>query len=495
MTQGQLLKSAWYARYQYDNPEKFNEDFIYSKASSENMKEIIEFVSRSIEDTGFSHIKFMGCEIEEDESKFQELHTIEESRLIQATIKFKLFCKDDPEGDTERDVSIRLLLPKLIDNFFYQLNGCRYFAIYQMIDRGTYSVGDSIGLKTMLMPFTIRPKNVEIVDAFEQKYTGRLMELSVFTKNVNILLYYFSEGGVQETFDFFGVSDKISVSEFKEDMEAEEGKVYFICKDILLTVDEEYMRQDKWLLFTLISILNDSKATFEKISQHDFWNLQLGKIYTSNKDQAIKKAKFIHLSIRRILDGNTKKNMVHVIERDKKTIYNLFRWILFFYDDLLHEDNMDLKNKRLRLNEYILYPFINKMSDETYRCFNTKKLTMKLLASMFSNIKPNLCTKQLVTNELLRFVNTVNGVDLFSAALKITQAGPQGLNDTDNIPIRYRGIHSSYIGKIGLTAASAGEPGITATMTPFVKLDGLFFDKSIEHVTPDNFKENFNIII
>ena len=483
----QLLVEQWYAQYQSENPEKFNEAFIYNKGSSENMKDIIAHVSKAMESTG--HIKYLDCTIEEDESKFTDIHKIEESRLYEATIRFKIFCVEDGKHQ-EEEVSIKLLLPRVINNFFFKINGIMYYAIYQMIDRGTYAVGNNtIGLKTMLMPFVIRRKEEIVEDIEGTQYRNRIMELDVFKRTVNIMLYYISDGGWDQTLRFFGLDGLVSITDQKPTQADLVNDAYFeIGKKFWFKANRNFLEQDRWVLGSLVSLL--SKARFESLEdlqKPEFWNFQLGKIYTTTKDQAANKADKIHTSVRRILDGCTSDNMVHVLPKDKKSIYHLFRWILWFYDDLIREDNMDIKNKRLRLNEYVLYPFIKKLSTETYRCLNTRKVTMKILRSMFSNIKPNICLKQLVTNELLRFANGVNGIELFSAAMKITQAGPQGLTNRDNVPMRYRGIHDSYVGVLDLAFSSADDPGITASLVPFVKTDGggLFFDRSVKYVTPD----------
>jgi hypothetical protein len=341
------------------------------------------------------------------------------------------------------------------------------------------------------MPFLIKKNEFTIVDKENNEYRGRLMELDVFRRSVNIMLYFISEAGIDETLRFFNANDSIHI--FSEDAEiSNEDFVRFNFGKFDLAVERKFFEEDKWITFTLLSLLIKSKiSSVEDLSSVEFWNHQLGKIYTANKDQAVKKADKIHSSVRRILNDCTKQNMVHIDEKDKLSVYHIFRWILVFYEKLVKEDSMDLKNKRLRLNEYILYPLIRKLSTETYRCLNTRKMTMRILTSMFSNIKANICIKQLITSELLRYVNCVNCIDIFSAGLKISQNGPQGLSSSNNVPIRYRGHHPSYIGQIGLNAASAGDPGMTATLTPFVKIDGLFFDKTPSYKTegyPDELK-------
>lgn len=488
------LLTNWYAKYQQSNPETFNENFIFNRNKEENMKSILESIAMALE--SIPNIKFTGCEIEEDESKFTELHKIEESRLIQATLSFHIDCEDSATGEIEhQDVSIKLLLPKIIDNFYYKLNGVRYYAIYQMIDKGTFNInnGYSLGLKTMLMPFMLNRNDIKIVDLDGVEHKGRLMELDVFRRKVNILLYYISECGLEETLKFFGNENNIRLSD-KPHPEEDEVGFELRKKALFLHVKKAFFENDNWFTASLVHLFLKSKcSSIEEACNHDFWNYILGKIYTPNKDQAIKKAYKIHCSIRRILDKCTVENMVHVDPRDKLSIYHIFRWMLIYFEQLSREDNMDLKNKRLRLFEYILYPLTKKLSTETYRCLNTKKLTMKTLVSIFSNIKPNLCIRQLITSELLRYVNCVNCVDLFSSALKITQSGPQGLSST-NVQTRYRGLHPSYIGKVGLHAASAGDPGMVLSMTPFAKLDGLFFDKSVQYVTDPSLPSEIHLV-
>jgi hypothetical protein len=486
------MLDLWYATYQNDctkPEERFNKNFIYGRGKEENLKNILSAISRAMEVTGF--VKFTGCDIEEDESKFSDLHKIEESRLIQAVLNFHLCCTE-PDGEKEEDISVRVFLPKVVDDFFFILNGVKYYAIYQMIDKGTYTVGENIGLKTMLMPFLIKKNDAVIVDKDNNEYKGRMMELDVFRRSVNIMLYFISETGIDETLKFFNANQYIHI--FSEDAEIDKEKfVRFNFGKFDMAIDREFFAEDKWITFTLLSLFTKSKiSSAEDLVSPEFWNHQLGKIYTANKDQAVKKAEKIHSSVRRILDDCTKQNMVHIDEKDKKSVYHIFRWILVFYDKLVKEDSMDLKNKRLRLNEYILYPLIRKLSTETYRCLNTRKMTMRILTSMFSNIKANICIKQLITSELLRYVNCVNCIDIFSAGLKISQNGPQGLSSSNNVPIRYRGHHPSYIGQIGLNAASAGDPGMTATLTPFVKIDGLFFDKTPSYKT-DGYPDELHI--
>jgi hypothetical protein len=149
------------------------------------------------------------------------------------------------------------------------------------------------------------------------------------------------------------------------------------------------------------------------------------------------------------------------------------------YYALINKDNMDLVNKRLRLQEYIVNPLLRKFSDGTYRLLNDKLNSGSLssLKSLF-NISPLIIIKELIVNELLRYNGAANAIDIFNSILKVSCKGPQSIASKGEVPLRYRGLHPSYIGYVSLLAASAGDPGVTFTLTPFTKLEGFYFNDS-----------------
>lgn len=64
--------------------------------------------------------------------------------------------------------------------------------------------------------------------------------------------------------------------------------------------------------------------------------------------------------------------------------------------------------------------------------------------------------------------------------------GPHSLGgkNSNNISIRYRGIHPSFLGNIDLLVCGNSDPGTSGVLSPFGKIDGLYFDNSSE---PDDF--------
>lgn len=53
---------------------------------------------------------------------------------------------------------------------------------------------------------------------------------------------------------------------------------------------------------------------------------------------------------------------------------------------------------------------------------------------------------------------------------------------------RYRGLHHSFLGHIDLTVCGNSDPGTSGLLTPYSKMDGLYFDGGME---PDNFLFEF----
>jgi hypothetical protein len=205
---------------------------------------------------------------------------------------------------------------------------------------------------------------------------------------------------------------------------------------------------------------------------------RLGRFYTKNTNAYIHKADRVLLSLERILDETTKENLAHVDEDDKRSIYGILRWMSREYDTLSKEDNMDVRNKRMRLYEYLIHPILIKFSKSTYRLLNSKNPSFNAVKSIFNSIGPMFAIRKLVTGKILRYSGCVNGMDLFASALKWTQRGPQSMADSPatDVAVRYRGMHPSYVGRIELSAASASDPGMSGTFVPTCKTDGFFFD-------------------
>ena len=466
--------------YEDSNEEKFNEEFIFMK-NNDNVLNYINDIAKALE--VIDGITFLGGYINNDESAFKskEWLPVKESRLSAIVLKFKIegLYNKQPKSEIIEKV---LFFPKLINNFYFLLNGNKYFPIYQIIDSATYHTSKNLTLKTLLMPIIIKTE-VEFFQDVNMEYEceGKMFILDLFKYKINILNYYFAKFGVNETIKYFGFSkDELGIS---KDITDESNFMYFtLNNNLYLYVNRDSINNDfvKNFIVTCIKCFEGLKTKSTNLDNIDYWKKKLGALFTKNVNNQVEKAEQIIISFQRILDDRTKK-ILRISDENKEDSFAIVRWMTQNYEILRKKDNMDLTNKRFRVNEYLLHPLLIKFSNGTYRLLNSKTITFSSLKSIFNNISPNFIIKKLITNELLRYVNSVNAIELYSSALKMTIKGPQSLAEGSKaINIRYRGLHSSYLGRVGLTSSSSSDPGTTMNATPFIETDGFYFVKKNE---------------
>jgi len=93
-------------------------------------------------------------------------------------------------------------------------------------------------------------------------------------------------------------------------------------------------------------------------------------------------------------------------------------------------------------------------------------------------LNPMYIIKQTVVNELLRYYNSTNEMNLYACLLKYTFRGPQSINKT--VSVYQRDLHPSYAGRLSLVASSASDPGISGTLVPFIEFDNYYFGSQTE---------------
>lgn len=495
--------SAVYAAFQGDNPEQeFNEDLVFWR-ERDDAAGYLEDVFAALEVV--PGITFNGVTVERDESKFPTdltFNDIEPSRMDLAQVHFRLEMQDNV-----KDIVLSIFLPKLVDRLFYHLNGSIYYPILQLVDRGTYVTKKTFTLKTLLMPLVFRrDTNATITDSLTGTEHGELVyTLDLFRNKINVFRYFFASRGISDTLAFLGVPQAVEGDEGyvpgmfiaeKDDalqMEAEHYRVHEIrgSSGLAVVASREWIDQAPHyhgaLIATLVDALDGIQRKYIEQDEVAQWKRRLGKHFTQNSNGYEEKAEKILISLERILDRRTKKNLAHVRPEDKEDVYCILRWMMREYRTLVQIDGMDVRNKRIRVSEYLIHPLLLKFSESTYRLLNSKNLTFRGLVAVFKpfihdvedeRARPqvNFLIKKLVVNELLRYSNMVNSFDLITA-LRWTSRGPQSISDRSrtDVSLRYRGHHPSYVGRVGLSAASAGDPGTSGTLVPFCKTRGQFF--------------------
>lgn len=463
----------------YEQPNKFNEEIIYNLRENDNMVDYLVDVCKALET--IPYIKFDDYELITDENKFKKKDwlPVNDSRLSLINLRFTITFKDEVEK-----INMPIFIPKLINRYYYILNGNKYYAIYQNVDSSTYNTKDSCILKSLLMPIILKRERKKVVDAEGVEHNGYIYLINLFKHKANILYYFFSVMGYTKTVEYFGFRDKVFlISKSGTPPKNNEKFIYFLLnKNIYLKVDRRKFRKSRFFNSFILCLLDmfNKKTPIEKINKTSYWKIKLGSIFTKNSSSQLEKAETVLLSFRRILDDRTKK-ILRIPEEDKEDIFALIRWMVKNFNKLIRKDNLSLTNKRLRLSEYQITPFVRKMSTNTYRILNSKVITMVKLKSIF-RINPMTIIADLQKSELLRYNNAVNDMDLFNCALKFSNRGPSSIGEGSRktISIFYRGVHPSHVGRLSLNSCSAGDPGMSGTLSPFIKTSGFYYtDKEL----------------
>jgi hypothetical protein len=445
------------------------------------------------------YVKFLGYEYVDDETKIDinEYMTtrkkskkktdtkymyLQDSRYGELRLKFHLNCKDESTILVKK-----LLVPVPDDDGYYTIKGKKYFLLYQLVDSSTYTTRQNLTLKS-LMPVTIKRNLKEYSDTNGNSYAAPTYVIYIFRKEVDIMLFYFAKIGVKKALEYFSVSHVIK---FKDNEEDKENNLYFpISSKMFLEVNKYFFDKYQYvqsMVFMILSICTN-RLSFENLEDKIYWIEKIGSMNATNAYNYYEKGMNTLTFFDRLLDETTKK-ILKVHDENRKNIYSVIRWMIQNFNELRKKDNLDLDNKRLRCNEYIASLLTKAFSDRVNRIIALgNKVTLDKVKEIFK-FPGDIIMQQLYKSGLLRYDDKINDMDFFSK-FRFTQKGPNSLGNKNdnNIPMKYRGIHPSYVGRVDINVCGNSDPGTSGIITPFCKTEGLFFNANFE---PEDFKYDF----
>ena len=170
------MQSKLISKYQNNNPEKFNKEFI-SGVREESILPYIRDIFKSLEI--LDNFEVLSVTLETDEAGLGPIrHEKKMYKSILPTRLEKIHYKirvTPTEGIRERKIledgvssthqSIQnsdsfiierdLYVNKLVDDYFYLNEGSRYFLVHQLVDACTYGNRNSLSLKSLTMPISV----------------------------------------------------------------------------------------------------------------------------------------------------------------------------------------------------------------------------------------------------------------------------------------------------------------------------------------------------
>lgn len=483
---------------------EFEKDFNEKLINREYEPPLIDFVVnifKSLESTGM--IKLIDWEYNEDESKIDlskyitsrkkvkkkmahiKYFHIQHDRCGELVMKFELNVKGK-----KSIIRKAILIPKMDNNNYMTLRGKKYFLLYQLVDNSTYTSRNALTLKS-LMPLCVKRGIENIVDVLGNEYKVQYYYLAIFKRDIEGLLFYLCKFGLTKTLKYFNVGSimvLLNSEEFTNEDKSDETFLYFkLNGNFYLKVSKYFFDKFSYVqsMVCMVKRIMIPKANEYTVENPMFWTGILGGLYTKTTYKKESNGMSTIVFFERLLDETTKA-VLKISESNKEDVYSVLKWIIQNYTELKKKNNLDLENKRLRLNEMVAAILSKRIGDNISRILSYgSTIELKQVKDIFK-FPGTIIFQSLHKSPLLKFDDRVNDLDVFSA-LKYSQRGPQSLGDKSsrNISLKYRGTHPSYIGKFDLNVCSSSSPGLSGCCTMFAKTYGLYFSDKNEPETQE----------
>lgn len=466
----------------------------------QNDKPLVEYlvnICKSLEI--INNIEFLGYEYEEDESKIDissyiiakkrkqdkedySYKLLQDTRYGELTVSFRLTCKDGYENNFTKSI----LVPKADKDGYFTIRGKKYFLLYQLVDRSTYTTQTELTLKS-LMPVTLSRHMLEFEDTKGDTYAAPAYVIKLFKKNIDIFNIYFAKMGVSQTLRYFSTNTIITLKEDLNDIDEDEFLYFKINSSLYVEVVKELFKKYVYvrsIVFMIITTCNN-RVKLSSIDHRNIWIEKLGSLTTTSQYKTFEKGQTLLMFFERMVDITTME-ILQLHDDNKTSVFSIVRWMIQSYGDLRKKSNLDLENKRLRLNEYIASILNAEFSKRINRIIKDSKTSLAEIKNLFK-FPGDLLVQNLHASGLLRYDDAVNDSDFFTK-LKYTIKGPNSVGGKNerNIEMSLRGIHSSHLGRLDINVCGNSDPGTSGVVTPYCKdIYGLQFSNEYE---PEDFR-------
>ena len=427
---------------------------------------------------------------------------LNESHIRLLIVRYYLKDRND-----EDYLDVIIAVPRIVDKYYFKINGIMRSTLFQIVDGSTYNNGTSnakvpsITLKIIFMATRVTRyfANIQNTDGEDMKLT--YYHSRIFNKGVAAAKYIFAKYGFYGGLDFMKLSGSIFIT--KED--PNDANMYtFKASDTAYVSSPKYLLdRNPMLQSVLITVYNNiiPGVPFEALFENNYWLRALGAEFSGGVDKLaaiydgdekitdpLEKGYNILDSFESIYDISTKES-IKLPEEDKATTYHILRWIMREFNALRMKDNLDIGFKKIRFAEYIASLYAFKIARGIYRVSDMNKKATILSIRKAIRTDPNFLLLAITKSKMVSYRNMVSDMDSMQA-LKFTYKGVSGLGEGSNqsIPKIYRSIQPSHIGRVDLDASSDGNPGITGTICPYAPTYNGFFE---DYEEPNSWETEF----
>lgn len=412
--------------------------------------------------------------------------SINESRVGELYMHFDVH--DVYEGDNGKEpidlqYTVKMLVPIPDNNGRMLLKGVEYTSQYQIAETSTYVTAGTVVMRS-LMPIRVRQISTNVQDDDGNMYIVHSFQLFMISDFTNIFYFYFAKYGITNTLELFNVGQFIKVLPMYEITVHKKLPhcIYFpVGSDSVIEVVKVAFFQSDYIQSIVGTIADaiEPKITYEELFKDTVWISDIGNIRKSaKKDAFLELGKRYQILFNRMLDKSS-RNSLRLQDHNKDTIYHIVRWMCQNYKSLRKKDNLDIMCKKLKCYQYIASLINENISEKIKRFVSTETPTKDRLINkykVFFTYRGNEIISKIHKSGLVKYDDLVNDLTFFQK-LKVTMKGPNALgnNNSRNISAKYRALHPSHIGILGIDTCSASDPGITNYINPLCETDGLFF--------------------
>lgn len=426
---------------------------------------------------------------------------LKDSDLKLIKVTYYLEITEKKNGLVNDTITVYIAIPRIVDGFYFRLNGNLYSAMYQIVDASTYNNSaakntkkQSVTFKSIFAAIRVYRYSSKLVNINNEAIPAVYFIINVFKKSVLILKYFLAKFGIYEAARFLGLVDIFVL----KDISTIDQSIFHIfpVKDMYICCpmkeyDDNQICQS--FVYTLYMILNGMKDyRYPDVFGKRLYTESIGLEFTS-KDMNIIYEKGLNImdSLEAIYDLVT-KNDLKLDDEDKADIYRVLRWIIYEFNSLRQKDNLDITTKKIRYAQYLasfyaskLFLAICRISDNAERAdLNTMKKALQIPPMYFINA--------ITKCQLVNYKNCVNDLDSI-IALKYTYKGISGIGEKQNaISSAYRSVHPSHLGRVDIDSSSNSDPGVSGTICP---LANIYEDHFSKYSEVSEWRSRINIIL
>lgn len=421
---------------------------------------------------------------------------LKDSDLKVIQVDYFIQINEKKNGLVSDTLTVNIAIPRIVDDFYFRLNGNIYSAMYQIVDASTYNNSasknakkQSITLKTVFMPIRVYRYTNTLKTIDGESLACTYFVGNMFKKSLLLMKYIIAKMGIYESMKFLHIKGLYIVKEyFNDKYNMDDGTNYiFPMKDAYIVVNKmmyDSIQIVQSYVYTIYTVYNSTKSMkFNDVFTTSEWIKSLGSEFTTKDIDTIHEKGYSILGSLEFIYDNMTREDLKLDNEDKGDIYRILRWMMYEFNALRQKDNLDISTKKVRWAEYIASLYAARLAMGIYRISDKGNKADLGTIRKAIQIPPMYMINAIAKCQLVNYKNCVNDLDSI-IALKYTYKGISGIGEKSNaISSAYRSIHPSHLGRVDIDSSSNSDPGISGTICPLTTLHDSHFDEYTEPST------------